>query len=513
MYWLELPAPASDRPPAFSDLAGARSWLAAQPQAQPLLMQSVLGEQLCAIDATRLPPGTAIGLLNLLHGAIVPAQTSLEVRFTRRPLPMANEEEKIFQATHRLWTSLGIAYLRLAPHLGPKEKMPLLFRAANALRMAQYNFFQASRECPPELDRWLLSILIQGSAAGILRLSETDPHFRHFGEANIAGMLAWAFLLRLLNPYHLSAAQLVVANRALSRWRELCSFRSECDPAAPQYDLPLIERLGANAPLPADVPTHVNIHAIARKIHARIVSLRTGATPESLKLGRELSATACTRLLGDIERQLLRPTVRKAGESGQIALVFGAEHAFALFRDEALNPDASMDVLSETLANDRMAVFGFDKVGNMTTTVKKIDIPSEPWILDKGTARRTPAAGPRRSSPCLIAAHHADIPRLGVLRSLQADSSGVLNGTADWFPGQVEACRLQQPGLRDTRQARIAVFLIRHAHHLSLLLPSNAPIRPGLGLAIEGRDTVHHVVPTEVVDRGNDFVHYACRMG
>ncbi|MFZ2266444.1 MAG: hypothetical protein WAV95_02590 [Azonexus sp.] len=510
MDWLNLPAPESDRQPAFQDLASAKLWLGAQPKAQPLLMQSVLGEQLDALDAAQLPPALAVELLNLLHGAIIPVQASLEVRFTRKALPMPNEEERIFAAAQKLWTRLGIAYLRLAPHFAPREKCPLLFRAANAFRMAQFAHFQASRECPAQLDELLFSTLIQAADAGILRQPHSDSAFRHFGEANIAGLLAWAFLLRLVNPYHMTAAQLTVANRTISRWRELCNFQMDAEHAAPALDIPLAERFGAR--LPDSVPQYLNIQPVVRKIHARVVSLRAGETPESLKLGRELSGTACIRLLGDIEQRLRPPTKTLDRESGQIILAFGAEHAYAVFREELLNPEAPMDVQSDSLSNQRMALFGFDQVARMPTAVQRLKIPGEPWTLENGQAIRQPEAGPRRLAPCLISANRSERPQLGVLHALLGDASGTLTAKLEWYSGTVEACRLQQPGLRDTKLARVAVFLLNQDGQMSLVLPNNAPIRPGIGLALEG-STMHHLVPTEVVERGIDFVRYACRPG
>jgi hypothetical protein len=510
MDWLNLPAPESDRPPAFQDLAGAKLWLAAQPKAQPLLMQNVLSEQLNAIDAAQLPPTLAVELLKLLHAAIIPTQASLEVRFSRKALPMANEEERIFAAAQKLWTRLGIAYLRLAPHFAPREKCPLLFRAANAFRQAEFTHFQASRECPAELDRLLLAVLAQAAASGILRQAYNDSDFRHFGEANIGGLLAWAFLLRLIDPYDMTAAQLSVANRVISRWRELCDFQVDTEHSAPALDISLAERISAS--LPEGIPRYLNIQPIVKKIHSRIVSLRGGASPESLKLGRELSGTACIRLLNDIEQRLRSVKESPGHESGEITLAFGAEHAYAVFRQELLNPGAPMDVQSESLSNQRMALFGFDQVARMPTAVHKLDIPGEPWTLNDGKAVRQPATGPRRQAPCLVATTLSGQPRLGVLHALLSDAAGTLNARLDWYEGSIEACYLQQPGLRDTKQARIAVFLLNRNQQISLVLPSNAPIRPGIGLALEGK-IVHHLVPTEVVERGIDFVRYACRAG
>lgn len=510
MHWLNLPQPDSNREPAFQDLAGARTWLAAQPKTQPLLMQALLIDQLNALDASSLPPGTVVELINALHTTIITTQASLEVRFMRKALPMLAEEERIFAASQKLWTRLGIAYLRQAPHFGPKEKCPLLFRAANALRLAEYAHFQASRACPPELDQLLYSVLVQAASSNTLRQPHLDHDFRNFGEANIAGLLTWAILLRMINPYHLTGAQLIVANRALSRWRELCDYQADSEHSSQEQEILLAGHFGIS--LPEELPQYLNIQPVIRKIHSRLASLRAGESPESLKLGRELSGTACIRLLDEIEQRLKQVPENSANEHGDILLSFGAEHAYAVFRDELLTPEAHMDVQSASLANQRMAVFGFDQVAHLQTAVKKLDIPGETWKLSGGVAIRQPGAGTRRQAPCLIAAKQAGQPRLGVMQSLLGDAAGGLSGSLAWYDCKVQACRLQQTGLRDAKQARIAVFLLTSGNQMSLLLPTNAPIRPGIGMALEG-DYVHHLVPTEVVERGIDFVRYACHQG
>lgn len=511
MNWLNLPEPEAAQPPAFTDLAGGKSWLAAQPQAQPVVMQQVLGEQIAAIDAARMAPPLAVDLLNLLHKAVIPVQASLEVRYTRKALPLPDEEERIFAASEQLWSRMGIAYLRLAPHFAPKDKCPLLHRAANAFRLAEFCHFQAGRECPARLDHLLFAVLIQAESAGILRQAHTDKDFPHLGEANIGGLLAWAFLLRLIDPYRLTAPQLAVANRALSRWRELCSFHPEADNAPQTQAIPLAARFAAN--LPEGTPHWLDIRSVVRKIDARSAALQAGETPESLKLGRELSATACLRLLADIKQHLGEADQRPAtSESGDLHLVFGAELAYAVYTGEVLNPDAGMDVQSESLANQRMAVFGFDRVSRLPTAVQKLHIPGETWQLDQDRAQRPAAEGARRLAPCLIASGHAGKARLGVLRGLQTDAAGKLKARLDWYAGKIEAYRLSQPGLREQKHARLAVFLLRDGPQVSLILPNNAPLRPGAGIALEGR-FVQHLVPTEVIERGIDFVRYACRPG
>jgi len=508
MHWLNLPAAEPTRLAAFADLAGAKAWLAAQPQAQPLRMLELLSGQINAIDAAQMVPTLAIEQLDLLHGATVSTLGSLESRYTRKPLPMPADDLQVFTASQQLWTRLGIAYLRLAPHFPPKDKCRPLFRAAHAFRTAEFCHFQAACACPPLLDQLLFAVLQQAESAAILRQPLSDRDLPHLGEGNIAGILAWAFLLRLIDPYRLTGPQLTVANRALSRWRELCSFQGEADPGRRARDIPLATLFGGE--LPEGMPRWLGIRSIARKIEARIEALHNGETPESLKLGRELSGTACIRLLSDIDRHLLTRPAPPHGESGQIELSFGLENAYAVFTGEALNPEASMDVRSASLANERMAVFGFDRVSRMPTAVRRLEIPCETWQLRDGQASRQPEQGQRRLSPCLIASPAARQARLGVLRGLLSAGTGCLNAHLDWFEATIEACHLKPLGPREQKMPRVAAFLLHEGQNLSLIIPGNAPVRPGIGLALEG-GTVDHLVPLEIIERGIDFVRYACR--
>lgn len=510
MHWVTLPESDAKRQPAFQDAASAKLWLASQPQAQPLLMQALLSDQIGAIDAAELPPAQAVELLNLLHSAAVPVLASLEVRYTRKALPMLEEEQRVFAASQKLWTRLGIAYLRRTPHFAPRDKHLPLHRAANAFRLAELCHFMAGQECPAQLDELLFAVLLQAESSGILRQPLTDPDYPSLREANIAGLLAWALLLRLIDPYRLTAAQLTVANRALSRWRELCNFHAEADSSAKALEIPLAARF--SCALPAGLPYSLGVRSVSRKIRGRIEALRAGETPEALKLGRELSTTACIRLLTDIDMRLAAQPAPASDENGEITLVFGAEHAYSIFTEELLNPDAGMDVLSTTLSNQRMAVFGFDQVSRVQTAVQKLEIPGEKWTLVAGLATRQPADGPRRVAPCLVAANLAGQPKLGILRGLRATADGTLKAHLDWYGGSVQACYLKQLGLREHKQARIAVFLLRDNGQISLVLPNNAPIRPGSGLALDG-SSVEHMVPLEVIDRGIDFVRYSCRPG
>jgi hypothetical protein len=454
-----------------------------------------------------LPPTLAVELLGLLRTAAVPAQDAIEPRYTRKSLPMLDEDQRTFEVAQRLWLRLGTAYLRLAPHFAPNEKAGLLHRAACAIRMAEYCHFLAARECPALLDQILFAILDQALRFNLLRQTHPDPDFPHLGEMTISGHLAWAFMLRLIDPYRLSAAQLAVASRAISRWRELATFQIAPDDDLRGHSVDLAPLFGAA--LPEGMPRWLEVRKVTRKIEQRISALREGESPESLKLGRELSPAANIRLLRSIESSLESHSEHRSTEIGEIELAFGAEFAYATFTGEMIAPSGSLDLSSKTLAHQRTAMFGFDRVSTMPTAVKKLNVPGENWLLVDGKAiRPADRMGARRQSPCLIASTVLGQPRLGVMVGLQSIPGGALAADLEWYDQRIEAGRLARPTVPGKTTPVTPVFLLHDGDECSLIVPNIAAIRLDTGVTLEGT-SVNHLLPTEVLERGVDFVRYA----
>ena len=187
--------------------------------------------------------------------------------------------------------------------------------------------------------------------------------------------------------------------------------------------------------MPAGIPRWLAVRKVERKIDQRIEALLAGESPESLKLGRELSGAACVRLLRQLEDSLQPQQTSASTEIGEIELAFGPEHAFNVLTGEALNPNSSLDAGSASLSHQRVALFGFDRVSAMPTSVKKLTVPSEKWTLVDGKAvRPQDSDGARRLSPCLVASIRKEQPILGVLDGLLTSASGAL--TADLLPSK-----------------------------------------------------------------------------
>lgn len=501
MTRIVLPAPGSLPEVPFADAAGARAWLKAQPQAEPLRMQAGLLDTVQGIDASSgLPPTARAPLLDALRGAVILAQGALEGRYARKPLPLPPADQRVFDTACRLWRTLAVAYLRAVPALPPAEAAVSLHRAAVTLRTEQSAYFMAAAEVPPELPRLLHGVLCRAEELGVQRQALPDPEYRQYGESNIAGHVAWAWLLAFADPYRLTPAQLAVANRALGRWREMAGFPGVPDDSSKARCLPLAALVGAEA-LAEDGPRWLDVRPVTRKIRHRIESLRAGETPEALKLGRELSSSACLRLLDYLDARL-RPERFSMPEqpfaTGTLQLAFGPEAAYALLAGRSLRP-ATAATGNRAVDHQRMAIFGFDPAE--MPAGGETPVETELWRGEGEAWLRAPDDGARLSAPCLAARPGAagGKARLGVLRGLQSTVDGRLRGWLEWYP----AARPDSFRLIDGQLA--AAFLVDGETPSVILAGGARPVQQaGIELVRSGP-----LALGPVLERGSDFVRHA----
>lgn len=507
MHNLELPAPVPAEAPPFRNAEEAGAWLAQQPLAQPQQMQAVLQKAVAAVDASAIPAAARLLILDRLRSAVVVAQNAIEPRYARKPLPLPQGDAELFFAARKLWRTLAVAYLRLVPHLPPPEAAVPLHRAAVALRVEQYAHFLAAYEVPPGLLELLHGVLATAEALCLHDRALTDPDYKQIRESNIAGHVAWAFLLQFADPYGLSMAQLAVTNRAFGRWRELAAFRRQPDDSSRARDLPLANLLeGAN--FEAGGLAWLDVRPVARKIRNRIEALDGGQLPEDLKLGRELSPTACIRLLRQLDAALRPAAPAESGGRGELTLTFGAENIYALLTGERFStrPDQSS---ARTVNHNRVAVFGFDNLVTPVDAAQRTEVASETWQAADGHAYRAPAAGARLLAPCLVAwtSDGGPMPKLGVVTALRISGEGGLCVRLQWYPSPVQAVAVQLMSGKGV-SSRVPVFVLGTGEGLSLVLPASTTLRPGSRLILQS-DPQAPVVLGQVLERGSDFVRYA----
>ena len=255
------------------------------------------------------------------------------------------------------------------------------------------------------------------------------------------------------------------------------------------------------------------MRVVAHKLAQRIQALLAGESPEALKLGRTLSAGAAIRLLKDLEHHLHLHHEAGTKEHGEIELVFGSDNAYALLNNKTLNSIDTQGAADRSSSYQRMVQYGFDRVSHMPTEVtKKLDLPSERWMMADGVVTRAAGSSQTRLlAPCLVAALVGEERRLGVISSLQSEDDGTLSARLTWHADGVEAGTLKRMAPRGNRLVRVPAFVRQDGAAYSLIVPADTGARLGVKVELSG-DAIESLIPVEVLERGTDFVHYACKL-
>lgn len=491
--------------PPFAQPQAAAAFLAERGKNAALL--PTLVSQCDALLAESGDGGELPAWIETLWPAALSCCEAAAVRYVRKPLPLADNELEAFRLSRRLWLGLALLCRKLAA-LQPESASLALQRAANALRQTLFIHVQAGHAVPVTLDEQLFALLVSSRAAGVLASATVDPLHPELGSASAGGYLAWAFLWRLLEPQRFNILQLNVLDRSFARWRELAKWQESRgdDPRARVVDL------GRFAPpplLPALKPRWLDVRSIVRKLRQRSEGLRAGESPEALKLGRELSAGACLRLLREVELALSGIRPANSGIADEVALVFGVEHIYALLTDHYLNPQ-KVGLEASRLAHQRLGMFGFDRVSQLSHAVSRLEVPGETWRADDPYLLRPAGQTPvRHAVGSLLACRLGGSPRLGCLSGLEMLDDGSLRASVQWFPGLPSALALARSP-QEVRTPRQAVFLLQQDDLRQIILPPTLALRSGQAVALDDQ-TLGLVFPVELLERGCDFVRYALR--
>lgn len=513
MARVHLPDPDSSLISSLRDAAEARIWLANQSQVQPLRLLRALIKELRAIDHCVNDALVRLELLDVLRPSLIEAQATALIRYAHKPLPLLKDEQEAFELARDLWHALAIAYLRVLPLLAPGIMLQALYRAASAMRQVLNCHFVSGIEVPPDHSRLLYELLVTAESQGLQRIELIDPDYPHQGQTTIAGDLAWSFLLLFSDPYRFSSAQLAVLNRAFGRWGGLASFQAEPSTERRPKTISLLPWLGG-AEIGEGQPRWLDIRPVVRKIRHRIESLQAGESPEKLKLGRELSTTACIQLMRDLD-DVLRPNPAASGDfidAATVDLVFGHEHLYWLLAGKPL-AESKLTVKSDSISYDRLAVFGFDNAVNRIDHAGDTRVPAETWTVEDGWILRAAPAGCQVIAPLLVGVrpNKEEKAQLMVLTGLRQTSEGWLAAHVKRLPTPAQTAIVSVPALPGT-QTRMPVFLVpkEGAEGLqpTICLPAGSGLRQGSLLALEGSSTTLHIRLCEIVARGSNFVRF-----
>lgn len=350
MTWFNLPLtqdpPRTDGGTACSpivvDAASARTWLTQQPQANTLGLQSALLQVLETMNGWRLPAQQRFDALEALRAALFTVDEDCRRRFERKPLPLAANEQAVFDTARRLWHAAATGYLHClrsavekaaagdAPEHPDRFAACVAHRALVCLRFELINNLLGAHEADGALWRNLHATLATAEELGVCDTPVVDRLLAETRDSTIGGQYAMALLLYLAQAGSLSRAQFLACSRWFARWRETVPVldalpqaddaAGETRPATPTrllaLDLALDRALPRRGEVPG-IPRWLVLDGVLRKMRQRRRALAEGELPETLKLGSELSADECDKLLDTLTARLKEAARRPPLRNGK----------------------------------------------------------------------------------------------------------------------------------------------------------------------------------------------------
>lgn len=390
MTWFSLPETQTVNRAAFHDAAGAAAWLAGQPQANVTAMLDALVAQLSAFNTFTVPPRERFKVLEVLRKAVFAVSGECQRRFDGKPLPLLPAEQAALDGARLLWRACRLGYLHcLRACLDRDETLlsradKVAHRAITCLRMEQWCCYLAGTDVDAAFWRDLHAVYASAERLGVLAESVEDGLPRETTASTISGQYGMALLLHLANSFALTRTQFATAARWLVRWRELVVVQDLPETRAKSccaaLDLVATTALHDNCK-PAEQPRWLVLDAVLRKMRKRLESLNAGESPESLKLGSNLSAEACATLLETLSDHLRMPASsvpHPVGEGGDVEVVWGIDNIYRQLGGRNLAEPSPTTTYVGRVRTDQLAVFG-----HVVDPSRDQMVPCEAWRIER----------------------------------------------------------------------------------------------------------------------------------
>src|SRR5690606_4560460 len=231
--------------PAFMTAEECRTWLATQPLASTVQMQSQLQRQLGLLNRTPMPAVERLAILEALREQLYRTQEECQVRFARRPIPLALPEQAAFDSSQATWRAFADGYIRcleslLAGELAVQNKAAqIIERILSTLVDMQTDIYRSSSVPPAEHWQHLHQCIEVAEELGVVIEQVKDKLRNPDSPVSIESTYAEAFLLHGASPYELGQRQMAWVVRWARRWSSKVSLHvtapDKDGPAAPYY--------------------------------------------------------------------------------------------------------------------------------------------------------------------------------------------------------------------------------------------------------------------------------------
>ncbi len=374
------------------------AWLSALPLGNPTLAQPMLLHQMELMNAeSHISPAFRYEMLAMLRKPLELVQAERGRHFAFKPLPLAADQQSVFDTTLATWLAALEGYQRCLDgltstddalansgnldfgkrhdfesadsefHTSEPTKSYLIEQcvlfALALMNQVQIDYYRVARRLPVLHWQTMHDLYHFAEIAGIdlakpIVIQREEQH-----EGSIRSLYAEALLLHALCPYDLSARELVWAARWAQRWSYKISIVG-----APPVDSRSVTHLilDQNAPEPIrfDLLGGLSTQGALPRLHwldtaglrpsikQRLALLEQGRPPVKLQLGDDCQQPACGELLkkayrrwckGGYNRRVVRQKVDVAcGLQTNLANIYGLFSSTGPFRQPVGANDAAL---------------------------------------------------------------------------------------------------------------------------------------------------------------------------
>lgn len=512
--------------PAFETADECRTWLAAQPLASTVQMQSLLQRQLGLLNRHAVSGSERLAILETLREQLYRTQEECQARFARRPIPLALPEQAAFDSSQATWRAFADGYVRCLESLLTGEiaiqskAAQIIERILSTLVDMQTDIYRSSSTPPADHWQHLHKCVDVAEQLGVLSEAVKDRLRNPDMPVTIVATYAEAFLLHSASPYELGQKQMTWVVRWARRWSSKISLHAyaQDSPGAAPFYVQLDQTLPAtHTPLYQGKVRVLDTGGLRRSLKKRMLGLSKGATPASLQLGDDCTQPAADQLLARVYQRWCKDITprkheRRTGASHS-TISCGLENAHRLFldgRDFQLPGVADMAKLRRE--REHMATLGRPvEAAKLQEEANNKD--AEDWqILDEsanGMRLLRKSGKVRIAVGVLLTLQVAGVraPLLGCVRWAVTHMDGEVEMGIQLIPGQAEALAVggtaaNSKGMHYDRALLLpAIAALKESS--SLVLPSSW-FEPGRIIELhDGK--VRNVRLGQPIERGRDF--------
>lgn len=538
----DLPPTGSDQPPAFTDIATCRAWLAQLPVSSTVQGQAHFLRQLHLLNHYTLDGTTRLAMLEILRETIYFVQGESAKKYAGKPLPLAPPEQAAFDSAHGLWQALATNYLRCleacATEAALQAQAAMVCQRVLVTQVDNHaDLVRAGMHPAPEHWRQVHRVHAAAETLGVANMAVADSLRADKPQTPMAAY-AEQMLLAAASLHELTPRQQTWVMRWARRWAPKIVVL----PTPPSFEsraLPLCVDLNGNQP-PAFKPfagtgaRFLDTAELRKSVKGRIELLARGGpedTPARLGLGEDCSQPACEEALRRLYPRWIKGGVTRRHDrhamQGACRFVVGVDAIhYYLSGSQPFKSPGQLTTEALRRQRDELATFGRiaerfedEYSRNHGYQLENWDVAEDWGLLDQShgglrLVRPLKQPGGRLAIGQLMAVQATGASNLtiGVIRWAQIHGEALIAGV-QLYPGKAWPVAVRGTGVMAGREAYKPGFMLPAVATLeqpdSTILPPGS-FKPERIMEAWTTEGAVNVKLKTLLERGVDFERASC---